>query len=65
MNQGPATKAFAPQDDEIDLSAMVDQLAENKWLILLVTLVTLSIGIFYASRQVPQYQSDVLLCIQV
>ena len=63
MNQGPATKAFAPQDDEIDLSAIVDQLAENKWLILLVTLVTLSIGIFYASRQVPQYQSDVLLQI--
>ena len=63
MNQGSAAKAFAPQDDEIDLGAIIDQLAENKWLILIVTLVTLSIGIFYASRQVPQYQSDVLLQI--
>jgi len=62
----PGTQAYAPRTDEdvIDLSSILNHLSENRWLILIVTLCSLVIGIFYASRQIPQYQSDVLLQIE-
>ena len=65
MSQIPSKQAYLPEDDEIDLSAILNQFLEHKWLILLVTCVMLSLGVFYASRQVPQFQSDVLLQIEV
>ena len=43
-------------EDEIDLSAILNHLLENRWLILIVTLCALAFGIFYASRQIPQYE---------
>lgn len=49
------------QGEEIDLVALLNQLLVNKWLILIVTLCTLSLGVFYVYRQVPNYQSQVLL----
>lgn len=58
-----ANQTRASQDDEIDLSAVFYQLLENKWLIIIITAVFLSIGGLYASRQIPQYQSSVLLQI--
>ncbi len=59
-------QAFASRadEDEIDLSAILNHLLENRWMILIVTLCALAIGVFYASRQIPQYESDVLLQIE-
>ena len=64
MSQMMGKQAYVPENDEIDLSAILNQLSEYRWLILLVTIATLGLGVFYASRQVPQYQSDVLLQIE-
>lgn len=49
------------EGDEIDLSALINQLMANIWLIVFVTATTLGIGVLYVYKQVPQYQSDVLL----
>jgi len=57
-------QANAQEGDEIDLSAILDQLLENRWLILFITLCVFTLGVFYSSRQIPQYQSDVLLQIE-
>ena len=64
MSQMSSKQAYVPESDEIDLSSFINQLSEYRWLILLVTLVTFGLGVFYASRQIPQYQSDVLLQIE-
>ena len=64
MSQMSSKQASVPEGDEIDLSVIINQLSEYRWLILLVTLVTFGLGVFYASRQIPQYQSDVLLQIE-
>ena len=47
--------------DDIDIAALISHLMANKWLIVAVILITLSCGYFYAHRQIPQYQADVLL----
>lgn len=59
-----SNQTYAQEGDEIDLSAILGQLSENRWLILFITLCTFALGVFYASRQIPQYQSDVLLQIE-
>jgi uncharacterized protein involved in exopolysaccharide biosynthesis len=64
MNSMSSSHARSQQDDEIDLSMVFHQLWENKWLIVLVMAVTLTLGVFYASQQVPQYQSELLLQIK-
>lgn len=56
-----SSQASSPEEGEIDLASIFHELAENKWLIICVTFITLSIGIIFASRQPPQYQADVLL----
>ena len=48
-------------DDAIDVAALFGHLIANKWLILIVTFITLTVGYFYAKNQTPQYASDVLL----
>lgn len=63
MSQMSSKQAHAQDDSEIDLSAVFSLLSENRWLILIVTMFVFSMGFFYASRQVPQYQTDVLLQI--
>ncbi len=64
MNIIPGKQGYAPEGDEIDLSAIVSHILENRWLILLITSLVFSLGVFYASRQIPQYHSDVLLQIE-
>ncbi len=64
MSTIPSKQAYASEGDEIDLSAILNQLSENRWLILAVTLIVFAVGFFHASRQIPQYQSDVLLQIE-
>ena len=63
MSNNTGNQAYTP-DDEIDLASILNQLSENRWLILIVTLFALAAGVFYSSRQIPQYQSDVLLQIE-
>ena len=63
MSNNTGNQAYTP-DDEIDLASILNQLSENRWLIIIVTLFALAAGVFYSSRQIPQYQSDVLLQIE-
>jgi len=51
------------QVDEIDLSGILDIISQNRWLILIVTLFVSAVGFFISSKQIPQYQSDVLIQI--
>jgi tyrosine-protein kinase Etk/Wzc len=46
---------------EFDFASLFYLFLENKWLILLITSITLFFGAFYASKQVPQFQSSILL----
>ena len=64
MSQIPDKQAYAAESDEMDLSILYSEFMINKYLILFVTLFVFAIGAFYASRQVQQYQSDVLLQIE-
>ena len=64
-NQLMGKQANAHEGDAIDVLAILSQISQNRWLILGVTLVAVSLGAFYASRQIPQYRSDVLLQIEV
>lgn len=64
MSNMPLSQTQSYPDGEIDLSRMFHLLWKNKWLISIVMLMTLSLGIFYAGRQVPQYQSELLFQIE-
>lgn len=56
-------KSIGEDELGIDFSAIMHQLIEQKWLIILITSICLGIGIYYASKLIPQYQSDVLIQI--
>ena len=64
MNSISNKQTYAAEGGEIDLSALVGLISENRWLIIFVTALVFSLGLFYSSRQIPQYQSDVLLQIE-
>lgn len=51
----------AEQSHELDLSMLFQELFVHKWIILLITLLGLGVGAYYSWRQVPQYQTDLLL----
>lgn len=57
LNGNPYTR----EEDEIDLSTLFAQLWANKWLIVIITSICFAFGAFYSYRQVPQYQTDVLI----
>ena len=56
--------ASLTRDDEIDLVALIHELVANKWLIITITAITLSLGGMYAHHLAPIYQSDVLLQVE-
>lgn len=56
--------ATSASSHELDLSMLLIELWEGKWIILLFLLVSLSLGAFYISRQVPEYQAELLLQIK-
>lgn len=64
MNTIVNGKSYSQEDDEIDFSNLVNQLVENRWLILIITFICLLCGILYASWQIPIYQSSALLQVQ-
>lgn len=64
MNTTTPNQVVPQENDEIDLSMIISELWENKWIILLITAIMLSMGVFYASKQIPQYQSTILLQIE-
>ncbi len=51
------------QEDEIDLLVLVNALWKKKWLIILITLIFLSVGVFYARLVEKTYSSDALMQI--
>lgn len=57
-------KGFHQQADEINISAVFSQLRENIRLIIALVVISLAVGIFYTSRQVPLYQSEILLQVK-
>lgn len=61
MNKIGTKQNISLEDQSLDLSALLDELFRNKWLITLIAIITLSIGGLYAHLQMPQYQSDILL----
>jgi tyrosine-protein kinase Etk/Wzc len=61
MDTMPKMDSAVRENYEPDLALLFRELFRHKWIILLITLIGLSLGVFYASRKVPQYQSDVLL----
>jgi tyrosine-protein kinase Etk/Wzc len=65
MNTIRIKQTASSNDDEIDLVALLNQLIANKWLIIITTLVTLSLGYISAHRKIPQYQADVMLQVDV
>jgi len=64
MNSIRDHQEISHPDMEIDLSKILHYLWEQKWLVLLITSFMFSLGVFFASQQIPQYQADVLLQIQ-
>ncbi|WP_323754003.1 polysaccharide biosynthesis tyrosine autokinase [Marinobacter sp.] len=53
-----------PQDDEIDLLALLGTLWDGKWLIAAVTLVFTAVGVFYALIQPPVYRANALIQVE-
>ncbi len=54
-----------PDEDVIDLGALLATLWRGKWLILLVTCATLSLGVFYAFvAAVPLYKSSAVVMLE-
>ncbi len=64
MNNTSNKQAYMPEDTEVNLLALFHQILEHKCLTALIMLFALTIGILYSSRQVPEYQSDLLLQIE-
>jgi len=51
------------QHEEIDLTVVFHQIWLNKWIILAILTFFLVLGVFYTSKQVPQYRVNALLQI--
>jgi tyrosine-protein kinase Etk/Wzc len=64
MSNSYSEPSLFKQDGEIDVQVVINQIRENKWLIILVMMFTLSCGVFYSLKKVPQYASDILLQIK-
>lgn len=63
-NYSNKQQAFNPEDSEVNLFALLNQILEHKWLALLVMSFTLAVGIFYVSRQIPVYKTDLLIQVE-
>ncbi|MDP3705989.1 MAG: polysaccharide biosynthesis tyrosine autokinase [Legionellaceae bacterium] len=48
-------------EEATDISEIIDKLLENKLLIAIITSISLACGVFYASRQIPQFQASILI----
>lgn len=61
-NHSDQTQRYLEQaDDEINLSEIIGILIDGKWLIALITCITLLLGIFIAIFSTPVYRADVML----
>jgi tyrosine-protein kinase Etk/Wzc len=54
----------APDDDEIDLGAMLGTLVDSKWLILVITGLFMLCSVAYALLATPIYQADALVQVE-
>ena len=64
MTDNTTTSIATPQDDEIDLLALIGTLWDGKWLIAAVTVVFTAIGVFYALIQPPVYRANALIQVE-
>ncbi|MDP3517079.1 MAG: polysaccharide biosynthesis tyrosine autokinase [Pseudohongiella sp.] len=53
-----------PADDEIDLGYLLAVCLDNKWLIIIITLVVALAGYAYAWLETPEYRADALLQVE-
>lgn len=60
----PSYQTNTPQDDEIDLLALLGTLWDGKWLIAAVTMAFTAIGVFYALIQPPVYRANALIQVE-
>src|SRR5690554_7096859 len=51
-------------DDEIDLGYLLAVCIDNKWLIILVTMLVTLMGLLYALLATPVYRADALLQVE-
>ncbi|WP_269844776.1 polysaccharide biosynthesis tyrosine autokinase [Methyloprofundus sedimenti] len=51
-------------EDEIDLRELIGTLLENKWLIILITIIAFVIGIVKVTLETPIYQADAMLQVE-
>ncbi|OGV25872.1 MAG: hypothetical protein A3F18_02855 [Legionellales bacterium RIFCSPHIGHO2_12_FULL_37_14] len=61
MNMKASLKPSLHQENTIDFWEIIGQILENKLIIFIITAVCLACGVFYASRQIPQYQASTLI----
>ncbi len=52
------------EGDRVDLSRLFSELWGHKWLILIISAITLALGVFHVAKLVPQYSSNLLLQIE-
>lgn len=60
----PGYQNTAPQDDEIDLLALLGTLWDGKWVIAAVTVLFTALGVFYALIQPPVYRANALIQVE-
>lgn len=64
MTDAYTPPANAPDNDEIDLGELIDNLLEGKWLIVFFTALALFVGGAVALLSTPIYQADALIQIE-
>jgi len=63
-NKNPANYQPVEEEDEIDLGELLSTLIDNKWLIILVTTIAVSLGIAKALIDTPIYKTDAMLQVE-
>jgi len=58
------TNNAAPDNDEIDLGALLGTLVDNKWLILIITGLFMCFSVAYAMLATPIYEADALVQVE-
>ena len=60
----PANYLHGQEEDTFDIAVLLSTLIENKWLIILTTVVVLAIGTATAFIIVPVYEADAMLQVE-
>ena len=64
LTQNLTNKATSNNNDEIDLGKLFGILVDNRWNIIVITLLFTFIGIAYALLATPIYKADALIQVE-